>query len=322
MGSLRDLENPSRVIHLVLAGSGDVDLFVYDTLKACHGATVDSAYTVESKVQFNEMLSLVNVQPYMAGKWLFTVVVNRSIKPLLLKYKGIFESQSSCFILKVARYKDYKEIKSLVPQCNDLYLTLFRRRDIAYLFNKLGMPQKLLDFVSGSYSKEPEKVLELRKKIIEGTEVKTQKDIVKLVGVSAGSVNSLVFLLLADPPTTKSGLGRVLKKRVQLAVGLADAYGVVRLRNYLKSVVKDFLEIKTLYMQGVIFNRLKDIPEPFDEGRLSKYSFCLDRITKDIPYKRLVRLSNMLNDSYWSSSSDVIGFLYGYYGDIELAGDK
>lgn len=324
MGTLRELTSNQKNVHMLITDSNIIELYVYDTLKKVCGASSDSIVEVNNSKEFSTILDLVNLYPLQADKWLF--IINYSKIPKLVeKNKGIFESDSSCFLIKVSRYSDYKAFKEICPKVNDLYLSIIRQNEISYLLYEFGLSQKLVDFVAKSYSRDPEKVFILRKELASGLKVQTQKDIVNICGTSAGSINYFAILLLADPPKTKRGFEMVYKRRISLAKELIDLYGVSTLRNYLSSTVYDILQIKILYMVGVIYDSIKDLPEitnakgelVYDEKRLSRYNMYLKRIINEIPYSRILRLNLMLKQNRWYKQADMLEFIYNYYGGLE-----
>ena len=324
MGTLRELTSNQKNVHMLITDSNIIELYVYDTLKKVCGASSDSIVEVNNSKEFSTILDLVNLYPLQADKWLF--IINYSKIPKLVeKNKGIFESDSSCFLIKVSRYSDYKAFKEICPKVNDLYLSIIRQNEISYLLYEFGLSQKLVDFVAKSYSRDPEKVFILRKDLASGLKVQTQKDIVNICGTSAGSINYFAILLLADPPKTKRGFEMVYKRRISLAKELIDLYGVSTLRNYLSSTVYDILQIKILYMVGVIYDSIKDLPEitnakgelVYDEKRLSRYNMYLKRIINEIPYSRILRLNLMLKQNRWYKQADMLEFIYNYYGGLE-----
>lgn len=324
MGTLRELTSNQKNVHMLITDSNIIELYVYDTLKKVCGASSDSIVEVNNSKEFSTILDLVNLYPLQADKWLF--IINYSKIPKLVeKNKGIFESDSSCFLIKVSRYSDYKAFKEICPKVNDLYLSIIRQNEISYLLYEFGLSQKLVDFVAKSYSRDPEKVFILRKELASGLKVQTQKDIVNICGTSAGSINYFAILLLADPPKTKRGFEMVYKRRISLAKELIDLYGVSTLRNYLSSTVYDILQIKILYMVGVIYDSIKDLPEitnakgelVYDEKRVSRYNMYLKRIINEIPYSRILRLNLMLKQNRWYKQADMLEFIYNYYGGLE-----
>lgn len=314
MGTLRELTSEERNTHLVVSNSGLVEMYIYDVLKKRCNATLESVYNISKVSEFRDMLETVNLEPYMADKWLFIIDYSK-LKSTVDKYIHLFDIDTSCFIVKCKGYKDFKEFKQKCPRVNDLYLSILRKGDIQYLLRDYKLPQKIVDFVIKSYSRDPEKVFTLLKELENGVEISVTKDVVDICGISAGSVISLVMLLLSDPPKTRKGLNRVLKKRIQIANDLIGAYSISTFRNFLMSTVKDILDIKVLYLQGVIYKSIRDIPECYDEKKLSRYNPYLFRITEEISLDRIVRLYVTIKKSgYWKNKSMMVQFMYDYYG--------
>jgi len=316
MGTLRELGSSDCNVHLIFSPASIAEMFVYDTLKETCKASLDSVITVSSKSEFKSMLELVNMDSMLADRWLVVLDYSK-LKSQCNTLKGLFDLDTTIFMVKVANYKDYKEFKELIKTCNDLYLSILRYADISFLLGEYISNGKVLDFVAKSYARDPEKIFELRQKLKEGTKVENPKDVTKLIGESASSLAQFAFLLLADPPTTARGYSMVYRKRIQMADSLIETFGVGKFKNFLTATVKDILDIKVLYLQGKLYRSIRDLPEGFDEKRLSRYNWSLTRITDEIPYNRLVKLYWLLKDSgYWRSKKDLLDFIYKYYGGL------
>ena len=252
----------------------------------------------------------------LSEKWLVVLDYSKT-KASCKTYKNIFSLETTIFMVKVKNYKDFKEFKELVRTSNDLYLSIIRGADISFLLEQFKLPQGVLDFVIKSYSRDPEKIFELRQKLLDGMEVKTSKDVTSLIGESSSSLEYFAFMLLADPPTTERGYAAVYRKRIQVASSLIETLGIGTFKNFLTTTVKDILNLKVLYLQGVVYKSIRDLPEGYDEKKLSRYNRYLDKIENEIPYNRLVKLYWMLkNEGYWSKERDLLDFMYKYYGGL------
>lgn len=314
MGSLRELGSLDRNVHMVITSSSLAEMYVYDALRERCKAGSDSIYRVEKASEFKQILELIPMQSYMADRWLFVINYSK-LKSQVKASKGIFESETSCFLITVKNYADYKEFKEICPRVNDMYLSFMREAEVGYLFYPYKMSQKNIEFIARSYGRDPERIFELLKEIRNGYKVETQKDIVKVCGASAGSVAHFVVSLLNDPPSTDKGSRMVIRNRIKQTEELIDAYGVKSFRNFLVGTVRDILDIKVLYMEGVVYKSIRDIPECYDEKRLSRYNYYFRRITEEIPYGRIVRLYVELRGmGAWYSKSQVLQFIYDYYG--------
>ena len=317
MGSIRNLKSLEYNTHLVYTKSNLAEIYIRDTLKAKCKANNDSIYEISTKSGIDEMLDLVGVQPFLADKWLF-ILDYKKVKSLFKDKKGIFSMDTSEFIIKVNNYKEYKEVKGILSNVNDIYLAFIRYYDVGFLLQDYSLPQSIVDFVAKSYGYEPEQVFTLEKALRDGEVVTKKKDVVRICGISAGSLNSFAMSLLKDFPTTERGTKMVYSNRIKVALELSDTYGFGKMRNFLLASVKDILDIKTLHMNGVIYDRISDLPDGYDESRLSRYKLYLNSII-ETPYYRILNLYLMLKKSgKWYSSVDMMNFIYNYYegGDI------
>lgn len=313
MGNLKSLSDVRKNSHLLLTSSNLAEIFVYDTLKKRCKATLESVVDVNSSSTYKAMLELVNLQPTLADCWLFVVDYSK-VKSLLKKNLGIFQSDSSVFLVKVKNYKEYKEALSLGVVFNDLYLEVIKKLDVYDLLREFKISQKVKDFIALSYYKDPDKVFTLVNELKNGALIEDQKDVIKLCGESTSSIQRFVIQLLADEPKTKRFLSRSFKKRASALCELCDTFGSRTAYNYIRSSVRDVLAIKVLFLEGAIYDRVYNLPECYDEKKLSRYNYYLKTISEDISYSRILMLYKELSGySRWVSSTDGVLFLYNYY---------
>ena len=320
MGSLKALNDKLKNTHMLLTSSNLAEIYVYDTLKSRCNATLESILDINSMSMFKSMLELVNVQPNLADNWLFIVDYSK-VKSLIKKNMGIFQAKTSVFLIKVNSYKEFKEVKELEMPVNDLYLESIRKVEVYDLLRGYNISQKVKDFVASSYFKDPDKVFVFLNEVKNGAVVETTKDVVKICGESSGSIQKFVLQLLTDSPNTDRFLYRSYKKRVNSLCDLCDAFGTRTANNFIRATIKDIMSIKILYLNGVIYDRVVNIPDCFDEKKLMRYNYCIKVITGGISYSRILFLYQMLEQyGKWKTSQDGILFLYKYY--IDLIEDK
>lgn len=313
MGSLRELTSESTNVHLLVTSFNLAEIYVYDTLKEKCNATLESVSEIQSKSEFEEMLDLVNIQPYLASKWLF-VITYKKVKSLLKKYPSVFQSDVAEFLVKVENYREFLEFKALKIPCNELYLSVIRRSDIISLLSGYSLSSKVIDFIAANYSRDVDKVFEIRQYLMSGEKIETTKDVIKLCGESSTSTARFALLLLKEMPKSEKGLKMVYAKRVRMLNTLLLTYGYSKAYNFLVSTVSDIFDLKVLYMNGRVYDTISELPEPYDEKRLSRYSRYLKLIEKDIPYERILRLLLELKENgRWRSDDTAIQFLYSYY---------
>lgn len=312
MSSIQDI-SIENTVNLLFTNSSKAELFVYDRVKETCKATRDSVFEIDSKKGFTDMLEIINMQPFLALRWVVILDYSK-LKSMCKTYKGIFQMETSYFLVKVDNYRDYKEFKTLVGSCNDMYLAYIRNKDASFIFRDFNLSQKTVNFIQSSYASDVEKVFELRDYLVQGNEIETPKDVVNAIGSSGGTVAKLALQLLNTPPSTTKGFNMVVKRRLQTILDLCNTYGVSSTRNFLLASVQDILDIKTLYMQGIIFKKIRDIPSKYNDKRLLKYQYCISTITEEIPYTRILKLYTLLkSEQVWKNKQDILIFVYSYY---------
>lgn len=317
---LKDLVDKTLNYHTVMCDSGKLDLLVYNLLKqACNG-NKDTIFYVNKKSDVEEMLDLSLIMPYSADQWLFIVNYNkvkRHRRKLIEFIKA--KTVSSKVLVSFDKYADFKKFNDdLGALVNSMYLKTLRKDDMAFLFRNTKLGKDLKEFIFYSYRSEVEKVMSVLDYIKDGHSVKTRKDITELVGVSTGSIQHFIFQLLGKPPKTEKSRERIIKNRSYILSELAKVYGVRGIKTILTNSVKDILDIKTLYLSGVVYKSLTNIPEGYDSKRLLRYRVFFGKII-DIEYSRILELYLLLyNEGAWSNELDLYKFLYIYYRNLGL----
>lgn len=319
---LKDLVDKTLNYHTVMCDSGKLDLLVYNLLKqACNG-NKDTIFYVNKKSDVEEMLDLSLIMPYSADQWLFIVNYNkvkRQRRKLIEFIKA--KTVSSKVLVSFDKYADFKKFNDdLGALVNSMYLKTLRKDDMAFLFRGTKLGKDLKEFIFYSYRSEVEKVMSVLEYIKDGHSVKTRKDITELAGVSTGSIQHFIFQLLGKPPKTEKSRERIIKNRSYILSELAKVYGVRGIKTILTNSVKDILDIKTLYLSGVVYKSLTNIPEGYDSKRLLRYRVFFGKII-DIEYSRILELYLLLyNEGVWSNELDLYKFLYIYYRNLGLEG--
>jgi hypothetical protein len=319
---LKDLVDKTLNYHTVMCDSGKLDLLVYNLLKqACNG-NKDTIFYVNKKSDVEEMLDLSLIMPYSADQWLFIVNYNkvkRHRRKLIEFIKA--KTVSSKVLVSFDKYADFKKFNDdLGALVNSVYLKTLRKDDMAFLFRDTKLGKDLKEFIFYSYRSEVEKVMSVLEYIKDGHSVKTRKDITELVGVSTGSIQHFIFQLLGKPPKTEKSRERIIKNRSYILSELAKVYGVRGIKTILTNSVKDILDIKTLYLSGVVYKSLTNIPDGYDSKRLLRYRVFFGKII-DIEYSRILELYLLLyNEGAWSNELDLYKFLYIYYRNLGLEG--
>lgn len=319
---LRELIDPNKSLNLLYTNSERAEMFVYDTLKKKCSATNDSVIEVYNQSTFEEMLDLAPEYPILAKEWLF-IIKYKKVKKLCEKYKGLFTSGNCVFLILVENFKEFQEFKELLNnKCNAMYMTYLTFSDINYLFYPFEIPSKFISFISKTYSRDIENIFKLYDKVLEGYEVDSIKSITEICGNSVGTTQSFVLSLLKiDIPNLKNPK-LSLKRKFRELIDLSNAIGSKRLKGFLLSNVKDLIYIKQLYIQADIYDDIKNLPEGYDEKKLSRYQRYLNMI-KEIPLQKILSLyTELLESQEWYKEIDVVQFLFNYYNKRRTISEK
>lgn len=310
-------------VHTVMLDSGKLDMFIYNTLKKSTGGNKDTIIYVNKKSDIEEMSDLALVMPMQADQWLFIInydKVKRHRRKIieLVKKKNI----SSKYLVSFSKYVDFKKFnEDLGSIANSMYLKNLNLTDVRFLFRKYRFDKDLFQFIFYSYRSEVEKMMSLLSFLETGHLIKSRKDVTDLVGVSTGSVQHFIFQLLGKKPLSEKSQKTVLKNRVNTLTELSKVYGVRSLKGILTNSVKDILDIKSLYLNGVIYKTIDNIPEGYVATRLLKYKPFYAKIL-DISYMRILDLYLLLyNERSWNSEVEMYQFIYTYYRNLGIEED-
>ena len=310
-------------VHTVMLDSGKLDMFIYNTLKKSTGGNKDTIIYINKKSDIEEMSDLALVMPMQADQWLFIInydKVKRHRRKIieLIKKKNI----SSKYLVSFSKYVDFKKFnEDLGSIANSMYLKNLNLTDVRFLFRKYRFDKDLFQFIFYSYRSEVEKMMSLLSFLETGHLIKSRKDVTDLVGVSTGSVQHFIFQLLGKKPLSEKSQKTVLKNRVNTLTELSKVYGVRSLKGILTNSVKDILDIKSLYLNGVIYKTIDNIPEGYVSTRLLKYKPFYAKIL-DISYMRILDLYLLLyNERSWNSEVEMYQFIYTYYRNLGIEED-
>lgn len=315
MGGLRYLQDTQNV-HILLAQSNLAEIYVYDKLKEKCKGNSETVITVDSNSSVKNMFDLVSVEPFMADKWLF-IIDYKKVNKSIFDNISLFTSETSEFLIKTKTYHEYLEVSKKLSFANDMYLYNIRYYDVEYLLRDYKISPKLVEFCARSYYTDPDKVFLLLEELKNEVGVNSRKQIMGICGSSTGSINTFVMTLLTDDKINVKNLHKLYSKRLQAMIEFADYYGYSTLRNFILASLRNLMDVKTLEMAGIIYDRVENLPRGYDETKLHKYQFFVERL-KAVPYSRIATLYSFLYiDGVWHNQLDMLTFFYDYYGGEE-----
>lgn len=325
---LKVFKNKSETVHVIYSPSNQLELRVFDELRNVWKVGKNEIQRVSTIQKIRSLEKSLYLSPLDGDKWLVDVDC-RKLRRNLKDIAGLVDvgKNTSVFLIRVENYSQFKEIKKLLRQEGTFnYLAWLSYAEISSLvdfevalraaqsgekvIDGMYIGDKAKDFLCKGYGNEPEKVMTLCEKIREGDLFPDRKSIVTSVGVSSGSTDTMIFNLLKEPP---KNVKIVLRNRLKVLDELVEVYGVRKTQNFLSAGVRRLIDIKILWMNGVIYNTVgQGIPEPYVYEELRRYNKRIDDLMA-IPLERLVILSSVLGGNRWRNKLDAQRFLYNYY---------
>lgn len=307
---LADLIKPKNIV-VLSTNSSLAEIYVYDALKYKSNAIKDSIMQVKDKKSFATMLEKISFEPMMASKWLFEIDF-KSVRALFLKYKENLERcDTAYFLVKCEKYPDFLKAKEKIA-CTPMYLHKLKGLDASFLFSS-KLSTELQRYVCTNYGVE--KCFELYNYFKDGGKsLSNKKEIQELLGTGESSVIDFVFDLMKDYKGSKRSIKLQIAKRSKDLDFLVDSYGAKSVQNFIKSDVKNLIEVKQLYLEGILYDSISKerIPEGYDFSKLSRYNIYFDTISQT-PIKRMIYLLSKIIEGQWRDKDDAFKFLYAYY---------
>lgn len=320
------MESHSELLKCVLlqTSSEDIKLYFKDKLRDMYSCSLDTIIEVKNATTLRTVRDLANSAPFMADKWLIVVELGKLkkelIKTLLQIIKASTDAVFLCYVDKYVIYKDFKNSLKNTEGFLDYYLTYLKYADIDYLYEDLvpeenKMPDKLYAKFKKGYSSDVDAVIRLFREMKEGTKITKQKQITEICGLGGNTINTFVFSLLKDAPTTEKGMLAVIRNRAKSAYDLKEDYTWGQMWGYCKKSLESIRDVKMLCISDEVYKSLKKVPDGYDEKSLMRFQRYLFTI-KDIPFSRVLRLLDLMSKNRWSNEQCFLAFLYNYYKEL------
>jgi len=315
---LRDIDKRDFEVVILQSPSEKLKMYVRDKYKSKYKITQDSLIEVNTTKDIKKVKEVLGLMPPFSDCWLVTVNLEKvSLKDL----SGIINQSSTCVFLctseKYRTFKDFKERVKKLNSCLDLYITYLRRPDFVYLYDALvpeenRMSKALFDYFVQSYSGDIESVFDLFIAMNGGTKIEKRKDIADICGIGGLTIESFIFSLLKDAPTTEKGLKKVMQNRIKAGLELSEVYNFDTLYNFMSNSLNNLVQIKLLKDTGVIYKTIRNLPDGYEQSKLARYQKYMYSLS-EIPLSRFLRLADCMGKNRWRSNSDFLNFVYRYY---------
>lgn len=278
--------------------------------------------TVESVKELHAAISHSEVQPLLGSRWLF--VVNAEKIPSV-EWRTFFKHAStlSLFIIVCHSYREYKNISksqfinSVPGFVAKKYFCRFSKYDIYSLYSYYmagvktpGLSENLLSYVAKGYGYDTEAVCTLFDNVRSGKSIKSEADIVNLVGIGGNTVDFTVLHFLTTSCKTARGVKTARKRLLRYVYDLLTRYNDVQLYNMLKRSVYAYIELKELYITGDYCDAYKNVPDCFNGraiSRLRRFDYMLSKVS----FPLLLSLNECL-DKYQPGKVGLVQFIYDF----------
>lgn len=305
--AVRDLENPKQFVHIINA-TDDVYDYLEMLVRSAHGVRPTSIEEVKNKADISSMISMLSLEPAGGGKWLFRVSNRVRIDQLKKVFSSPDLRMENPVIIRTKGYKGYLDAVSAIPGANTVSANFFSKEEAGWLLRKWSVSDTVKSQVVNAYRSDADKCIKLARLIDNGVHPKSKAEVVKLVGLAVGSDTFLLMDLLT---------GKSTKSLVQEFIEYDKSLGTQVLQRRLVDALKHVIDLKILYMTGRVYTRLtSSLPEGYDATKLAKYEWLLKSKLHDIPYERMIALSNQLTAVKWTTTMDAIESVYKWNSEL------
>ena len=318
---LRDLDGNVRPSIVILqTPSTRLEMYIQDKLKLKYRVRSEAVIDVQTKQDYKKIREVLGVVPPFAERWFVQLNLDKNSDKDIIKL--LKQSSTCCFFCTCSRYSTYKRVKDELKETEgvfDFYINYLRRIDLLYLYDAFvpqnkRLSKSLFDFVAQGYSSDIDSIFEFLIHINQGDKFETRKDITDILGAGGLTVESYVFQLLKPLSGSADGLKTVVKNRVKLGTDLGELFSWRSFYNMLAKSVLTMIDLKMLIISGVVYKDVRNLPDNFDERRISKYQKYIWRL-KELPLSELMRLRVSIGSEAWASDADFFVFVYRYYSE-------
>lgn len=304
--------------HTVMVDDGKFEVYLEDLLKKVTKSTNQTVFRVYDKDGIERAEELLYLYPQDSLQWLFIVDYSK-IKRYRARLLKVVKTNSitSKFLIKFDKYVDFKNFNESTKNVNSMYLKRLNMADMKFLLRKNPLSKDLFMYVYYSYRTVPDKVLQLAEALELGQVIRKRKDVTELLGTSPSSAQDLVFKLLSKRPKNAKSRRTVISNRCKVLSELSEVHGFSTLRNILMATVKDFIDIKVIYLNADSYKTLV-VPQGYDAKRLLRHKVFYKKIL-ELDLGMLTQLYlTLYNCGVWNDELAMYNFLYNYYDLIGL----
>lgn len=316
--------SPNITNIVVYCDSPSLQFELLKLLQKGAGCNTDTIIKVENTKDLNEAKATVLTAPFWGGKWFIDVDADKlSVGDVVSSFR--INSPYSLTVHWVTKYATYKKLKDLdvvkknTVKVNFYYMgklsydCVLRLHDIYKIDDKPLLSEKLLKFVGKNYTYDVQGVCDLFSMLRSGNEVKSQKDIVELIGVGGNSIDRFLIKLLTTSYSTEKGLKIVLRNRLKLLNDLNVTYDYSMIKRIMNSNIDGLISLKQLQIMGKLNKIQTEIPDSFNPKKITKLRRYEKKLKEDVSLPMLLNLKMLLvKHNTFNAEQDLLLVVYEY----------
>lgn len=333
--SLKKLEtlNDEVVNIIIYVQSPSLAYLIKNRIRETYKAHRDFIVDIETQKQLNNAKLDSYVAPMLCDKWLLHVNADKLSKKELVA--GVsHNTQHAVTVYWTDKWMTYNwltgldQIKQQGVHSPSFRFTRLSGYEISGLLKsevpeKHRLNQELTDYVSKNYRYDVQSVMDLIALLRSGNTVENKRELIEAVGVGGNSISTLTIKILRANIKTETGRNKQLRETLQLLEDLSYTYNYQTIKRFMINNINGFIDMKNLQVMGIYGRPNKEIPEHFDQKRLSMLRRFERTILEEVSLQRLLNLKMVLmgyND--FNSEVSLIQAIMQFYGSFEVEPPK
>lgn len=317
--------NPNITNLVVYCDSPSLQYELLKLLQKIADCNSDTILSVESAKDLNDAKATILTAPFWGGKWFIDVNCDKlSMSDIVSSFRT--ESPFSLKVHWVTKYAQYKKLKDLdVVKKNKVKVSFYYMGKLSYdgilrLHDMYKVSEdeplldsKLLKFVAKNYNYDVQGVCDLFTLLRSGNEVKTNKDIVELIGVGGNSIDKFLIKVLTTSYNTEKGLKMVISKRLKLLNDLSISYNYGTIKRIMESNLDGLITLKQLQIMGKLNKLTTEVPDAFNPKKLQRLRRYEGILKDEISLPMLLNFKMLLNKhNTYNAEHDLVLAIYEY----------
>lgn len=295
--------------------------YIIDKLRNKLGVNREYCVRVSTEKELKTTRSNALVSPIEGKRWLVIIDMDKlGIETFRKEARRVNDNSFTLLITtkygvfnKMRVDRDFGKQTYFVP----MYFGAFAKDDITYISAGYDLTPELVSFLEKNYRRDVNKVMYLFNLLSHGTTISSTSQIIDLIGTGGLTPTFLVIDLLRTEPGSKVGMTKVRKRLIQNLEDMARKVPYHTIYQQMYQTLLGIVDIKAMNLNGEYMGLNKDIPEGFNEVRVSRLKRYMWMI-HDIPIKRVLYLLSLFKQGkrYGKAAElDCLNIIFEYLGN-------